>query len=56
MSLIMGQSAPIDPLVFDDEEAIGALASSVILADLFLELMVYGGETIRTRFECPRLV
>lgn len=31
MSLIMGQSAPIDPLVFDDEEAIGALASSVIV-------------------------
>lgn len=32
MSLIMGQSAPIDPLVFDDEEAIGALASSVMFA------------------------
>lgn len=32
MSLIMGQSAPIDPLVFDDEEAIGALASSVMYA------------------------
>jgi len=30
MSLIMGQSAPIDPLVFDDEEAIGALASSIM--------------------------
>ena len=30
MSLMMGQSAPIDPLVFDDEEAIGALASSVM--------------------------
>lgn len=30
MSLIMGQSAPIDPLVFDDEEAIEALASSVM--------------------------
>lgn len=32
MSLIMGQPAPIDPLVFDDEEAIGALASSVMYA------------------------
>ena len=32
MSLIMGQSAPIDPLVFDDEEAIGALASSIMYA------------------------
>lgn len=32
MSLMMGQSAPIDPLVFDDEEAIGALASSVMHA------------------------
>lgn len=30
MSLIMGQSAPFDPLVFDDEEAIGALVSSVM--------------------------
>ena len=32
MSHIMGQSTPIDPLVFDDEEAIGALASSVMHA------------------------
>lgn len=32
MSQIMRQSTPTDPLVFDDEEAIGALASSVMHA------------------------
>lgn len=51
MSLIMGQSAPIVPLVFDDEEVIGALASSVMQVH---ERLLASGKCYTTRMTGDR--